>query len=255
MPHPLIRKLNSLSPALSAAETDAVLAIVPEPQPAAAGADILDALQRPHSCAVLVEGLAARYKLTPDGRRQVVSVHVPGDILDLYAWVMGRSDYSVLAVSDCRVSRIGFADLERLVGLHPRLGIALWRDMAAEGAVFREWVVGLGQRSAYERIAHFLCEFACRLRAVGIGSQDAIPFPLTQALLGDTLGMSAVHVNRVLQQLRREGLIALSRGQLAIRDLEALEAAGAFDPAYLAHRPPGHPGPVAPRDAGAALTG
>jgi CRP-like cAMP-binding protein len=158
---------------------------------------------------------------------------LPGDVCDLNSFVLERTDHSILALTDVTVARLTPEAVEELTDGHPRLLRALWWAQLVDQAITREWVMNTGQRTALERTAHLLCELFWRLRAVGQTRGDTCELPITQIELGDTLGLSSVHVNRMLQELRREGLIVLRDRELVIADLELLQSAALFDPGYL----------------------
>src|SRR5215203_351233 len=115
---------------------------------------------------------------------------------------------------------------------HFRIANALWRETLIDAAIFREWMLSIGRRDAYIRIAHLFCEMLVRLRAVGLAEDHTCKLPLTQGQIGDALGLSDVHVNRVIQSLRGDGLIKFNRGVLTALDWEKLQEAGEFDPTY-----------------------
>lgn len=195
---------------------------------------------------VVLEGFACRYKLLDDGRRQIVAYAGPGDFCDPRGFVLERMDYSIATLAP---SVIGELPREAVIGIterHPRLSRALWWATLVDESITREWLVGVGQRTAYERLAHLFCELCERLKAVGLTDGSRFALPVTQMELADTVGLSAVHVNRTLQDLRRDGLISLLGGELEILDWERLCRAALFDRAYL------HLGD---RDKGEAATG
>ena len=187
-------------------------------------------------CHVLVEGQAFRHKTLPDGRRQIVFFHVPGDMLDLQAAFL-PVDYSVSTLTMCRVAPISRTRLAELVAASPRIGRAFWRTSLMEAAIQREWMVGMGRRSAHARVAHLLCEVYLRLQRMDLVQNNRCRFPITQNHLADAVGLSGVHTNRVLQALRASGVIELRSRELIVRDWAGLVAAGEFDAAYL-HAPP-----------------
>jgi CRP-like cAMP-binding protein len=195
--------------------------------------DIVMEGDRPTECCLLLEGFACRYKLLPDARRQILSFHIPGDIPDVQSLHLKRMDHSLSVLLPSRVALIPHAALRKLTHDHPPLADIFWRDTLIDAAVFREWMVGMGRRSALARIAHLFCELVVRLRAVHLVSNDSITLRLTQAELGDALGLSTVHVNRVLQRLRGDGIISLHAGLLRVLDWPALVAVGEFSPDYL----------------------
>ena len=188
---------------------------------------------RPAQCCLLVDGMLCRYKVLSTGARQIMSFHVQGDIPDLQSLHLQVMDHSLGAVAPSKVAFISHATVRGLIRRYPALGDALWRDTLVDAAIFREWLTGVGRRSSYQRIAHLMCELSLKLQSVGAAGPEGYPFPITQTELGDALGLSVVHVNRVLQDLRRDGLIVLKERHLTIPDFDALVEAGLFDPAYL----------------------
>lgn len=195
--------------------------------------DLIKEGDEPRALYLLVDGWACRYKELPDGRRQMVAIFVPGDIFDLNLSVLRATDHSIASITPIRVAEVGRGDLEELLAQHPRVSQALrWNELVAI-AVQREWTLNLGQRSAYERLAHLSCELYLRLRAVGLTRGTSFDFPLTQQDLGEATGLTSVHVNRTLKQLRADGLVELDRRMLRIPDLESLMRAAMFNPSYL----------------------
>lgn len=187
---------------------------------------------------ILVEGIVQRHKALSDGTRQIIAIALPGDILDLSAFLRGGLDYSVSALTRVVVVTIADVAMRQLFERHPRLSRVFWCEMAHEMAIAQEWMVSLGRRSGFSRVAHFLCETYSRLDLIGAAQDYRCALPLTQSELADALGLSCVHINRVLQQLRREGLISLHSGQLVIKDWVRLAEAGDFNPNYLFPRAP-----------------
>ncbi|HEX2725714.1 MAG TPA: Crp/Fnr family transcriptional regulator, partial [Beijerinckiaceae bacterium] len=201
--------------------------------PVDADQDIVREGDRPSQSCILLEGFVCRYKLTEDGRRQIFSFHTPGDIPDLQSLHLAVMDHNVKTLTRCKVAFVPHEALSELTRRCPRVGDVLWRDTLIDAAIFREWMVGIGRRSAVTRIAHMLCEVFLRLKAIGLADGYECEFPITQTEIGDALGLSTVHVNRSLQELRSAGLIELRRGALGILDWPALCKAGEFDSVYL----------------------
>jgi CRP-like cAMP-binding protein len=228
----LVRKLESIF-SLSDEERRAVLALPLTVRALPADTDIVRDGDRPSECCLIVEGLACRYKLTPAGGRQIMSFHIPGDIPDLQSIHLNVMDHSLGTLTPSKVAFISHQNLRELNRAWPRIADAFWRDTLIDAAIFREWMVGIGRRSAHQRIAHVICEMLVKFRAVGLATDHVYHWPVTQAELGDALGLSTVHVNRVLQDLRRDGLIVFERGQVSTSDWEGLKALGEFDPIYL----------------------
>ena len=188
---------------------------------------------RPSECCLIVAGFACRYKITAEGKRQILSFHIAGDIPDLQSLHIDVMDHSLGTLAPSSLAFIQHDNLRTFMRSHPRLSDLLWRDTLIDAAIFRQWMVGLGRRDAYGRIAHLLCELLVRLRAVELVEDHAFTLPVTQAELGDAFGLSTVHVNRVLQDLRRDSLITLRGVSLKVLDWEGLKKAGEFDPIYL----------------------
>ena len=186
---------------------------------------------------ILLEGWACRYKLVRNGTRQIPALLVPGDICDIDALLLDRLDYSVAALTPCTVAILPRAAVLELSARYPRIASAfLWLTMV-ENSILTEWTLCLGRRSASQHLAHLFCEMFFRLSAVGRADEDGYVLPLTQEQIADVLGLTNVHVNRTLQSLRSEGVVASDRGRLTILDFEALKRRADFDTAYL--RPEG----------------
>jgi CRP-like cAMP-binding protein len=228
----LIRKLESIAP-LAPEEKAALLRLPLRLKTVAAHQDIVRAGDTPSESCLIVAGFACRYSLTAEGKRQILSFHIAGDIPDLQSLYLDVMDHSLATLVPSSLAFIQHDDLRTSMRSHPGLGGLLWRDTLIDAAVFRQWMVGLGRRDAYGRIAHLLCELLVRLRAVELVEDHAFTLPVTQAELGDAFGLSTVHVNRVLQDLRRDGLISLHGGCLKVLDWEGLQRASEFDPTYL----------------------
>lgn len=183
-------------------------------------------------CGLLVEGYACRHKVTRNGGRQIVSFHIPGDILNLQNLFLERSDHNLEMISGGQVAWIPVHSLSALVENHPNIAKAIWRDTLIDASIFREWVVNVGRRTAKTRIAHMLCEFAAR-RATADASQTDNPYiPITQQQIADATGLTPVHVNRMIRALVEDG--AMARGsRVVITDWALMRSIADFDPAYL----------------------
>lgn len=185
------------------------------------------------SAYILAQGWAFAYKLLPDGERQIVDVQIPGDFLGLRSILFRTADHSVEAVTRIEASEVLTSDLLDAFSDAPRLAIAILWATSRDEAMVVEHLVNLGRRSAEERMAHFLLELGARLNLVGMGDKTGFDCPLTQYHLADTLGLSAVHVNRILRHLREEGLVTFQKGRVTFDDFERLVTLAAFDTAYL----------------------
>jgi len=186
-------------------------------------------------CTFLIKGFAFRQKLVTDGARQIISIHIAGEFLDLQNSLLDVADHNVQCLTRCLVGIIHKSALLDLIAARPNVRRALWLDSLIDSSIFREWVVNVGRRDARERIAHLLCELADRLRSAGLANGQPYDFPLTQEQLADCTGLTAVHTNRTLQGLRRDGLISLSSSQLTILDWDRLAEIGDFNERYLHH--------------------
>lgn len=195
--------------------------------------DLISEGDKPRYVHLVLDGWACRYKTLPDGKRQIVSLFVPGDFCDVNVYILKAMDHSIAAITRLKVAMISPDEMNDLTTGRPRVTQALWWHELVTAAVQREWTLNLGQRSAYERLAHLLIELNLRLQVIGRASQGRCDFPLTQNDLADATGLTAVHVNRTLQELRRDGLIELERRQLRILDLERMMDAAMFNANYL----------------------
>jgi CRP-like cAMP-binding protein len=195
--------------------------------------DLIREGDKPRSVFLILEGWACRYKQLPDGRRQVVSFFIPGDICDFNIYILKQMDHTVGAISQIKVAEIGRDEFESMMAEHPRITQALFWDELVSVAIQREWTLNLGQRTAYERIAHLLVEMFMRLQVVGLTDGNRCDFPLTQNDIADATGLTAVHVNRTLQDLRRDGLVELHSRTLIIPDMQRLKGAALFNDNYL----------------------
>jgi CRP-like cAMP-binding protein len=182
---------------------------------------------------VLVEGMACRYKLLHDGSRQIVSIHMAGDIMDLHSAVLKVADHGIGALGHARVAYLPHEAVAAAVERHCGIARAFWRETLVDGSIYREWLLNVGRRDAYARLAHLFCEMMLRADAIGLSRGERFPFPLSQAELADATGLTAVHVNRTIQRLRADGLISTRHADITVEDWNGLAEAGSFDPAYL----------------------
>ncbi|MEO6248168.1 MAG: Crp/Fnr family transcriptional regulator [Sphingomicrobium sp.] len=194
---------------------------------------------RPACAFFLGSGLAYRYRMLDGGRRQILGFIFPGDLFDLDAVLVGRADHNIALLTDAQVYSIAPRDLKNLASDFPKIGQALWLASIVDTSILREWLVNLGQRTALQRMSHFLVEMSLRLEAVGrIGGDGSFDFPFSQMILADTTGMTTVHTNRTLQKMRADGLIQLCAKRLMITDRERLAALAGFDGHYLGFAQP-----------------
>lgn len=200
--------------------------------------DIIRENERPQTLIAIRRGWACRYKTMPDGQRQQLAILLPGDLVDLHLQVLACTDHSVAAITPVEVSLIDPHELERVVQERSTLADALARQAHAQQALEREWLLSIGQRTAHEKISQLLLELFVRLRLVGLADGNSCEMPLTQFDMAEAAGLTAVHVNRTLQALRRDGLIVLERRRLTLPDPDRLANAAMFNPVSL-HLDPG----------------
>jgi CRP-like cAMP-binding protein len=198
-----------------------------------ADTDIVREGDVPRSAFVLTRGMAFRYRLMPDGKRQILTFMIPGDVFGLHAFLLKAMDHSIAALVPTRVAAISRDTVFELFEHHPRIGTALWCSALQQDAINRERIVALGRRSARGRVAYLLCELVWRLRAVGLAEDHTIRLPLTQIDLADALGLTSVHLNRILQGFRRDSLIALAHHRLTLLDGERLQEIAGLNQDYL----------------------
>lgn len=184
-------------------------------------------------CTLLLEGFIERYKDTPEGRRQILAIHVPGDFVDLHSYPLKRLEHSVAALTPVKVALFPHAAIRGLTEQSATLTELLWRSTLIDAAINREWIVSIGARSAAVRLAHLFCEMFVRLERIGLTNGQSFKLPLTQVDLADATGLTAVHANRMLRQLREEGMVEFRQGIATILDWPKLQNFGDFDKGYL----------------------
>lgn len=186
-----------------------------------------------HAC-VLLKGFAVRSKVVANGNRQILSIHMNGEIVDLQNSLLNVADHSVQMLTSGRVAMIPREHLFRLAFARPAIGRALWADTMVDASIYREWIANIGRRDARTKIAHLLCEFSLRLRVAGLGEATGYELPMTQEQIGDATGLTSVHVNRIIKGLEKDGLIDRSSPRsIFIGDWRKLAEVGDFDSGYL----------------------
>jgi CRP-like cAMP-binding protein len=228
----ILRRLETRGP-LSPADEEAIRRLPFTYRTLDASTYIVREGDPPEQCALLLSGFAYCHKVTGDGGRQIISVHMPGEFLDLQNSFLEVADHNVQALTRCAVAVVPVPALRQLATAHPLVGRAMWIETLIDSAIFREWIVNVGRRDATSRLAHVLCEFALRLEAAGLASDKSYALPMTQEQIADVTGLTAVHVNRVLKELQRQGLIARDKRAVQIVDWDGLSAVGDFNPRYL----------------------
>lgn len=219
--------------ALSATETSALESLHKRRRTFVPGRDLVHQGQSEQAAYILASGWAVSYKIMEDGQRQIVDFQIPGDFLGLRSVLFHLSDHSVEPVTNIEVTEILLPDLLDAFSRTPRLAMAILWAASRDEAMVVEHLVGIGRREATERMAHFLLELGARLALVGMGSKAGFDCPLTQYHLADALGLSAVHTNRVLRQLREWGMLTFRSGTVRFDDYDRLAEFAKFDPTYL----------------------
>lgn len=230
--NPFVRKLEGFG-ALSEADRAILERISASSRLFGPRADLIREGDAPDGVLLVMEGIACRHKVRENGARQITAYLVPGDACDLDVALLTRMDHTITTLSACRVVRIAPETIAELMQNHPQIARGLRMTTLVDEATLREWLINVGRRSAMERIAHLFCELLVRLKVVGLTEGESYALPLTQLDLADTAGLSNVHVNRSLQELRRRGLIELKGGRLTILNLPQLRALAEFRSNYL----------------------
>ena len=229
---PLIRKLESLG-RLSADERESVEALALVGKEVAPGQQIELEGTEPSRCCLVVEGLLRRYSIVSNGNLQTLSIHVPGDIPDLQGLHLRTMDHTLASIGRSKIAMIAHRDILDVLRKAPRLVSLFWRESLVDAAVARAWVKVLGGQDAFGRLAHLACELYVRMNVMGLVRDNSYPLPLTQVQIGETIGASVVHVNRILKKMRADGLLEHKEGRLFILNWDDLSEAADFDPGYL----------------------
>lgn len=182
---------------------------------------------------LLLDGFMCRYKDLRGGQRQITELHVAGDFADLHSFTLLYLDHEIMTLTPCQVAIIPHANLKRITEQYPHLTRLYWFGTNLDGAIHREWELSLGRRTALAKLANLFCELQLRLQIVGLADETGYALPLTQTDLAECTGLTNVHVNRTLRQLREQKLVEFGNGQVKILDKAGLQRAGEFDPAYL----------------------
>jgi CRP-like cAMP-binding protein len=229
---PLIRKLETLH-ALDAAEKSALERLPISIKRTGRHEDIVREGDKPSLVCLIVDGFAFRYTIVGPGKRQIMAFYIPGDIPDLESLFLKRMDHSLGTLRPSTIATIPHDAIKRLFESRPRLGEVFWLETLIDAAVMRKWLASVGRRSALACLAHVICEFVTRMSAIGLSDGISCEFPMTQTELGDAAGLSLVHVNRTLRELRRRGLATLDTNLVTIHDWAGLKKVADFDPTYL----------------------
>jgi CRP-like cAMP-binding protein len=228
----VIRRFESRAP-LGDRERDAIRALPVTRRTLAPSTYMIREGEPPEYCSLLLAGFAFRHKVTGAGERQILAVHIPGEFLDLQNALLGIADHHVQALTRCEVALVPVQALQAITSAHPTISRAMWIDTLIDAAIFREWIVNVGRRDSISRIAHLLCEFALRLSAAGLAEKQRYELPMTQEQIADAVGLTPVHVNRVLKQLGQMKLIDRDKRSINIADWKGLREIGDFNSRYL----------------------
>ncbi len=224
---------------LTTSERNAILALKTEVRIIAAHRDIVRFGERVDYSCLVGEGLVGRYAEGLDGRRQITGLCFPGDMADLSSVVSPNSAWGLTSLNRTTIFRVPHVQLRKLAATHPGVAEALWRDCVADGSIFSEWVMNVGRRDAMSRTAHLLCELAIRSERAEVGNRTSYALQMTQGAFADATGLTAVHVNRTLKQLRDLSVASFNRGRATVYNWDRLVAIGDFDPGYMLLDGPG----------------
>ena len=230
--NPLIRKLSHFAP-LSLSDRQVLDELIFTHEAFAADTDIISEGMTPRAVFCILEGLAIRYRTLGDGGRQILTFLIPGDLCDMHVFLAKTMDHSIGTITPVRIASMPRERMMDVFTRRPRISAALWWSSMQEEAMLRERIVSLGRRDARGRIAYLLCELLWRHAAVGISTEKTFPLPLTQTELGDTLGLTPVHVNRILKEFRAYGLIAMEQRTITLLDMPGLRKMADFTEDYL----------------------
>lgn len=236
--HPLVQRFHNLV-ALSPDEVTALRVLANKPlRTVGARRDIIREGEPPRGVQLIISGWACAYRMLADGRRQNLAFYLPGDLTDIHHDVLDEMDHSITALSEVQYVELACNELDQLGSTYPGLLRALRLQSMVAKAVQREWMVGIGQRSAFERLSHLFCELFLRLEAVGLTDNMVCDMLATQPDLAEATGLTPIHVNRMLRDMREAGLVELKNRRLSIRNFAALQASGLFLPKYLHFKSP-----------------
>lgn len=228
----LAKKLNGFDK-LSGNEVEVLKQAIGGTRSFEPNSDLVSPGSSPSFSTLLLSGWSARYKTLEDGSRQITAIHIPGDFVDLHSFLLKPMDHGVSALSICQVAVVPHERLKLITEKHPHLTRLLWLSTLVDAALHREWLVAMGRLPTITRLAHLICELYQRLDAIGLIKDQSFEFPVTQAAIADMLGLSIVHVNRAVQDIRTRGLLSWSNKTIKILDWPGLKSFARFDPSYL----------------------
>jgi len=227
-----LARLTLRSP-LSADERSALLALPARSQRVGVERDFVQPGDKVDHACLVIDGLVARFAQIRDGSRSFVALHIPGDMADLHSVVLPRVTWALHALTPSTILRVPHAALREISERFPAVSAAFWRDCVVDANVLAQWTVNMSRKEALGRVAHLLCEMAERYSAIGVGDRSAFPLPITQADMSDAVGLTPVHLNRVLKRLGEQGLAAKDSATVRILNWQLLCAVAEFEPDYL----------------------
>lgn len=235
MSNRFVHKMRGMAD-LTALDVAALEAATKNPRRYEARKDLIREGDEPGPMFIVLEGWICRYKILPNGSRQIMAFLMPGDACDLHIRLLAEMDHSIQAITPAKVATVGRAEMQAMMRDHPNIAQAMYTAQLVDEGVMRAWIVSMGRRSSIERVAHLICELYLRARSIGLTHEGDFALPLSQLVLADALGMTAVHINRVLKELRLAGAMALKRGSVTILDTSKLVEIAGFDENYLHRR-------------------
>lgn len=230
-----VSKLQGLAD-LTAGDTAALKNATSRPRRYAARQDLIREGDEPGPMFVVLEGWVCRYKILPSGTRQIMAFLMPGDACDLHIKLLAEMDHSIQSITPAVIATVTRAEMQAMMQAHPSIATAMYSAQLIDEGIMRAWIVSMGRRSSTERVAHLMCELYLRARNIGLTGEGEFALPLSQLVLADALGMTAVHINRVFKDLRLSGAMALNRGSVTILDPVKLIQIAGFDENYLHRR-------------------
>lgn len=235
MTNPFTQKLSGLAD-LTVVDVAALEEAISRPRSYVARQDLIREGDEPGPMFVILEGWACRYKILPNGARQIMAFLMPGDACDLHIKLLAEMDHSIQVITPAVVATVSRDEMQGMMAAHPNIARAMYAAQLVDEGIMRAWIVSMGRRSSAERVAHLICELYLRARNIGLTGNGKFALPLSQLVLADALGMTAVHINRVLKELRLAGAMAINRGSVTILDPVMLVQIAGFDENYLHRR-------------------
>lgn len=235
MANRFVQKLSGLAE-LTASDVSALESVTSKPRRYVARHDLIREGDEPGPMFVVLDGWACRYKILPSGTRQIMAFLMPGDACDLHIKLLAEMDHNIQVITTAMVATVTRAEMQTMMDAHPNIAAAMYSAQLVDEGIMRAWIVSMGRRTSTERVAHLMCELYLRARNIGLTDGDEFALPLSQLVLADALGMTAVHINRVLKHLRLKGAMALKRGSVTILDPRMLVQIAGFDENYLHRR-------------------